>query len=61
MASVNFQALGQPNRQGTNLPSVKSFPLSEGRKQSKEGRSNDSKHQKHLESIHLLKRNNHRA
>jgi hypothetical protein len=39
MASVNFQPMGQVNRQGTKLPSVKSFPLSEGRKQSKEGRA----------------------
>jgi hypothetical protein len=41
----NFQALGQAKRNGTKLSSVKNFPLSEGRKQSKEGRSNDSKHQ----------------
>jgi hypothetical protein len=45
-ASVNFQPMGQVNRQGAKHPSVKSFPLSEGRKQSREGRrSKGMKHQ----------------
>jgi hypothetical protein len=39
--------MGQPNRQGAKLRSVKSFPLSEGRKQSK-GRK---KKQRNMDSV----------
>ena len=57
-ASVNFQALGQANRQGTKLRSVKSFPIRVGRKQSEGRKSNDWIA---TESIHLSWRNNHRV
>jgi hypothetical protein len=48
-AKGNFQAPRKPNHQGTKLPSVQNFPLSEGRKQS-EGRKKKQRNEASIAS-----------